>query len=110
MFIILNLKFEYIKIKVKKKGLLNLKKSYIYILIDFLVMGVVLLSFVGFEVYVGKLCGFEDVFENCIMVMFMCMELLEICIFVRVNKLFYRVLRFDMVWEYMFFFNYKFLV
>jgi len=43
-------------------------------------------SLAGSEAYAGKLCGLEDVPENCITAMFMCMEPPEICILARVNK------------------------
>lgn len=73
-------------------------------------MGAASSSLAGSEAYAGKLCGLEDVPENCITAMFMCMEPPEICILARVNKSFHRASRSDTVWEHKLPLNYKFLV
>ncbi|KAJ0261754.1 F-box protein PP2-A14 [Hirschfeldia incana] len=73
-------------------------------------MGAASSSLAGSEAYDGKLCGLEDVPENCITAMFMYMEPPEICILARVNRSFHRASRSDTVWEHKLPLNYKFLV
>ncbi|KAJ4874040.1 F-box protein PP2-A14 [Raphanus sativus] len=73
-------------------------------------MGAASSSLAGSEAYAGKLCGLEDVPENCITAMFMYMEPPEICILARVNRSFHRASRSDTVWEHKLPLNYKFLV
>ncbi|CAD5334664.1 unnamed protein product [Arabidopsis thaliana] len=73
-------------------------------------MGAASSSIVRSEPFAGKLCGLEDVPENCITAMFMYMEPPEICLLARVNKSFHRASRSDAVWEDKLPSNYKFLV
>lgn len=73
-------------------------------------MGAASSSISGSETFAGKLCGLEDVPENCITAMFMYMEPPEICLLARVNKSFHRASRSDAVWEHKLPCNYKFLV
>ncbi|KAG7533899.1 F-box domain [Arabidopsis thaliana x Arabidopsis arenosa] len=73
-------------------------------------MGVASSSIAGSEPFAGKLCGLEDVPENCVTAMFMYMEPPEICLLARVNKSFHRASRSDAVWEHKLPPNYKFLV
>lgn len=73
-------------------------------------MGAASSSLTGSEPYARKLCGLEDVPENCITAMFMYMEPPEICLLARVNRSFHRASRSDMVWEHKLPRNYKFLV
>ncbi|OAO92511.1 PP2-A14 [Arabidopsis thaliana] len=73
-------------------------------------MGAASSSIVRSEPFAGKLCGLEDVPENCITAMFIYMEPPEICLLARVNKSFHRASRSDAVWEDKLPSNYKFLV
>lgn len=73
-------------------------------------MGAASSSLAGSEPCARKLCGLEDVPENCITAMFMYMEPPEICLLARVNRSFHRASRSDTVWEHKLPRNYKFLV
>ncbi|XP_010444466.1 PREDICTED: F-box protein PP2-A14 [Camelina sativa] len=73
-------------------------------------MGAASSSISGSEPFGRKLCGLEDVPENCITAMFMYMDPPEICLLASVNKSFHRASRSDAVWEHKLPCNYKFLV